>query len=75
MSLAQTLIGVVTMIYPILVHFLMNKYGFRGAMAVIAALNAHVIFGMVIMHPLKWHCKVIRIPIDETKSRKSLLIL
>lgn len=70
MSLAQTLIGVGTMVYPILVHLLTEKYGFRGAMALIAALNAHVILAMVLMQPVEWHSKVIQVPNDETKSRK-----
>lgn len=42
MSTAQTLIGVGTMVYPILVQFLMNSYGFRGCMAILAAINGHV---------------------------------
>lgn len=65
MSVAQTLIGVGTMFYPILVQFLMDKYGFRGTMAMIAAINGHAIFGMIVMHPLEWHYKVIKVPIDE----------
>lgn len=66
MSLAQSLIGVGTMIYPILVQFLMDKYGFRGAIAIIAAINAHSIFGMIVMHPVNWHYNVIKIAIDES---------
>lgn len=67
MSLAQSLIGVGTMIYPILVQFLMDKYGFRGAIAILAAINAHSIFGMLVMHPVDWHYNVVKIPIDETE--------
>lgn len=52
MNVAQTLIGIGTMIYPMLVHYLMNSYGFRGAMAIIAAINAHTLFGMIVMHPM-----------------------
>lgn len=65
MSVAQTLIGVGTMIYPILVQYLMDKYGFRGTMAVLAALNAHAIFGMLVMHPVEWHHKIKKIDMDE----------
>lgn len=74
MSVAQTLIGIGTMIYPILVQFLMDKYGFRGTMAVLAALNGHVIFGMVAMHPIKWHYKVIKIPVEEEKPCNKFII-
>lgn len=75
MSVSQTLIGVITMIYPLLIHFLMNLYGYRGAMAVIAAVNAHVIFAMIAMHPIEWHYKVVEIPIEDAKPRKTLLFI
>lgn len=76
MSVAQSLIGVGTMVYPIVVQILMDAYGFRGTMAVLAAINAHAIFGMLVMHPIEWHYKYIKIPVDElkpcTKSTKLL---
>ncbi|XP_031626281.1 uncharacterized protein LOC116342706 isoform X2 [Contarinia nasturtii] len=65
MSVAQSLIGVGTMLYPIMVQFFMDKYGFRGTMAMVAALNGHVIFGMIVMHPIEWHYKVYKVRIDE----------
>lgn len=55
MSYAQSFFGLGSMALPILVNFLLNEYGFRGCMAIIAALNAHVIFAMLLMHPLEWH--------------------
>ncbi|XP_055300591.1 uncharacterized protein LOC129567563 [Sitodiplosis mosellana] len=67
MSLAQTLTGICTMSYPLVVDFLFNKYGFRGMMAVIAAMNAHVMFAMIAMHPVEWHYKVVEIPIEDAK--------
>lgn len=70
MSVAQTLIGVGTMIYPILVQFLMDKYGFRGSMAILAAINGHAIVGMMAMHPIEWHYKVTKVSIDEERACK-----
>lgn len=70
MSIAQALIGLGTMIYPILVQFLMDKYGFRGSMAVLAALNGHAIFGMLVMHPVKWHQKRVQVPILAKEESK-----
>lgn len=78
MSIAQTLIGVGTMIYPIMVQILMDCYGFRGCMAVIAAVNSHAILGMMVMHPVKWHMKEIRVPNDvdgETKECEYLALV
>lgn len=59
MSITQTVLGVGSMIYPILIQKLMDFYGFRGTMAILAALNAHAIFGMLAMHPVEWHMKKI----------------
>lgn len=68
MSLTQALKGVIIMIYPILVQFLMDRYGFRGAVALIAIIHAHVFLGMIIMHPIEWHYKVVKILITNEKS-------
>lgn len=68
MSIAQTLIGIGTMIYPILVQFLMDKYGFRGSMAILAAINGHAIFGMIVMHPVEWHYTIKKIEMEEMIS-------
>lgn len=65
MSIAQSLIGLGTMIYPIMVQFLMQTYGFRGSMAIIAAINSHSILGMLIMHPVQWHLKEIKVAIND----------
>lgn len=65
MSVAQTLIGFGTMIYPILVQHLMDMYGFRGTMAIIAAINGHVILSMITMHPIEWNYKVVKVHLVE----------
>lgn len=75
MSVAQTLIGVGTMIYPLLVQFLMDTFGFRGTMCTIAAINAHAILGMLVMHPIDWHYYVIKVPIDEVEPCKLSFLL
>ncbi|KAG4072094.1 hypothetical protein HA402_015593 [Bradysia odoriphaga] len=67
MSAAQALKGLLIMFYPILVNFTMNQYGFRGAMAIIAAVNTHAFFGMLAQHPVEWHYKVIEVAEHELK--------
>lgn len=67
MGIAQTLTGLVIMIYPILVNFLMETYGFAGASAILAAINLHVVLGMLLMHPVKWHYKIIQVPEEESR--------
>lgn len=53
------------MSYPIVAQFLVERYGFRGAALILAAIHGHAFFGMMVMHPIEWHYKVVKIPIDE----------
>lgn len=71
MSCTQALKGVLITLHPILVNVTMNTYGFRGAMAIIAAINAHGILGMLVMQPIEWHYKVIKITESELKPCKA----
>lgn len=68
MSVVKSMVGVGIMVSPLLAQFFMENFGFRGGMAMIAAINGHVIFGMIVMHPIEWHYKVLKIPVDETAS-------
>jgi MFS transporter, MCT family, solute carrier family 16 (monocarboxylic acid transporters), member 9 len=65
MSISQTLIGLGTMVYPIVIQLLMDKYGFRGCLAVLAAINAHAIVGMLIMQPVAWHMQEVADDAEE----------
>lgn len=73
MGLAQAIKGVVIMCYPIIVQFLQEKYGYRGTMAVLTAVSSHTIFAMILMHPVEWHLKTIKVPVDESEPRKKNL--
>lgn len=59
MSVAQSIFGLGTMVYPIFVQYFMEEYGYRGFMAIRASVHGHVIFGMLVMHPVEWHMKKI----------------
>lgn len=75
MSLTQTLKGVGIMTYPIVVQFLMSNYGFRGTALILAAIHAHTLFGMIVMHPIEWHYKTVKIPIEEEEPCKYITFL
>uniref|UniRef100_A0A182TYU4 Major facilitator superfamily (MFS) profile domain-containing protein n=1 Tax=Anopheles melas TaxID=34690 RepID=A0A182TYU4_9DIPT len=62
MSVAQTLIGLGTMFYPIFIQRSMDAFGFRGCMAVLAAINSHTLLAMLVMHPVQWHMR--RVPLE-----------
>ncbi|CAD6995604.1 unnamed protein product [Ceratitis capitata] len=57
MSFAQSLIGLGTMFYPVGMQMLMELYGFRGCLLVLAAINSHAILGMLLMQPVEWHMR------------------
>lgn len=59
MGMVGTLFGIGSVILPILIEKCMHEYGFRGCMAILGALNLHVLFGMIAMHPVKYHHKVL----------------
>ncbi|XP_031623601.1 monocarboxylate transporter 14-like [Contarinia nasturtii] len=65
MGIAQTFKGIIIMLYPMATQFLLNKYGFRGTLVVIAAINAHTILGMLVMQPIEWHYKETKVPVDH----------
>lgn len=64
MGVSEVLKGILIMLHPILVNILMNEFGHRGGMILIAAKDAHVILGMLLMHPVEWHYKMVKIPVD-----------
>lgn len=68
MSLAQALTGILTMLYPIFVAYIRETFGFRGALALVAAINGHIICTMLVMQPVEKHMKVIKISIMETEE-------
>lgn len=68
MSFAQAFMALGGMIYPILVEKLMSVYGFRGSMAILAAVNGHVILFMLIMHPVEWHMKKVKVDVEEEEE-------
>lgn len=67
MSLVQILKGIILVGHPILVGFSMNTYGFRGTAAIVAAINGNCLIAMLVMHPVEWHYKEIKIRVVENE--------
>ncbi|XP_025837027.1 monocarboxylate transporter 7-like isoform X2 [Agrilus planipennis] len=68
MGVSQTITAGLTILYPTFMRFLLSQYGFRGAVAILAAINSHVIFTAVSLHPVKWHLKKVIEEETETKT-------
>ncbi|XP_006817453.1 monocarboxylate transporter 12-like [Saccoglossus kowalevskii] len=62
-GIAQSGVAVGVMTFPLLYQILIDKYGWRGAMLVMAGINMNlVVCGMLMRSPLKYYPE----PIDET---------
>lgn len=70
-GLVASMTGVVSVGMPTFIETLMQLYGFRGCMAILAALNLHVLLGMVALLPVDWwHQKRVP-PIIEIVQQQS----
>ncbi|XP_053971487.1 uncharacterized protein LOC128872631 [Hylaeus volcanicus] len=57
MSVAQVIIGLGGIAYPVCIERLMRVYGFRGTALMTGAMSLNCIVGMTMMHPVEWHLK------------------
>ncbi|XP_045459710.1 monocarboxylate transporter 1-like [Melitaea cinxia] len=55
MSANQTMSSMASITFPILVTFLLAEYGFRWTLALIMAVDLHLLVAMIVMHPVEWH--------------------
>ncbi|XP_045492100.1 monocarboxylate transporter 13-like isoform X2 [Colias croceus] len=55
MSANQTMSSMASITFPILVTYLLAEYGFRWTLALIMAVDLHLLFAMIVMHPVEWH--------------------
>ncbi|XP_047518003.1 monocarboxylate transporter 13-like isoform X2 [Pieris napi] len=55
MSANQTMSSMASITFPILVTFLLAEYGFRWTLALVMAIDLHLLFAMIVMHPVEWH--------------------
>ncbi|KAI8440400.1 hypothetical protein MSG28_001725 [Choristoneura fumiferana] len=69
MSANQTMSSMASITFPILVTYLLAEYGFRWTLALIMAVDLHLVFAMLVMHPVEWH--LIKNP-DVCQGRKMI---
>lgn len=76
MSLVGALQGIAAVGMPLFMEMLLKEYGFRGCMAILAALNLHVLLGTITLHPVEWHQdKSTKISRDESLVKESDTLL
>ncbi|CAK1578563.1 unnamed protein product [Parnassius mnemosyne] len=68
MSANQTMSSIASITFPMLVTFLLAEYGFRWTLALIMAVDLHLLFAMLVMHPVEWH--MIKLVGSESDSVK-----
>jgi len=64
LSMAGTAVGMLIM--PQLIRYLLEEYGFRGALLIIGVLALHAAVGAVLLQPVKWHLKDAPLDIELT---------
>lgn len=57
MSVAQVIVGMGGIAYPVCMEKLMKLYGFRGTALMTGAMSLNCIVGMTMMHPVEWHAR------------------
>ncbi|KAK1129010.1 hypothetical protein K0M31_020144 [Melipona bicolor] len=57
MSVAQVVVGLGGIAYPICIEKMMRMYGFRGTALMTGAMSLNCIVGMTMMHPVEWHAR------------------
>ncbi|RVE48933.1 hypothetical protein evm_006395 [Chilo suppressalis] len=55
MSANQTMSSMASITFPMLVTYLLAEYGFRWTLILIMAVDLHLVFAMLVMHPVEWH--------------------
>ncbi|XP_004927807.1 monocarboxylate transporter 7 [Bombyx mori] len=55
MSANQTMSSLASITFPMLVTYLLSEYGLRWTLALIMAIDLHLLFAMIVMHPVEWH--------------------
>lgn len=70
MGFAQALIGLGSMLYPICMQKLLEWYGFRGCLLILASINAHAVLGMQLMQPVEWHMKRVPIEVEQQQTEE-----
>lgn len=70
MSASSVVAGLGAMFYPMTIKWLMEVYGFRGTLIIIAAINVHLIPIITIFRPVEWSY----IP-KKTKKYSGMIIL
>lgn len=65
MSANQAMSSLASITFPMLVTYLLSEYGLRWTLALIMAVDLHLVFAMLVMHPVEWHLIRSEEAIDE----------
>lgn len=69
MGLTQALTVVAIMVWPAFTTFLMDRFGFRGTVAIFAALSLNSILAALALQPVEWHMKKRKLSLHEAYDR------
>lgn len=69
MSLMQAVTVAAIMVWPAITSFLMERFGFRGTVAIFAALSLNSVLAALTLQPVEWHMKKRKLSLHEAYDR------
>lgn len=69
MSLTQALTVAAIMCWPAISNFCMDRYGFRGTVAIFAALSLNALPAALALQPVEWHLKKRELTLEEAEKQ------
>lgn len=71
MGITQGLSVAAIMVWPAFTNFLLEKLGFRGTVAVFAALSLNCVLAALALQPVEWHMRKRKLSIGEAYEKIS----
>ncbi|CAH2102202.1 unnamed protein product [Euphydryas editha] len=71
-SFTHAFVGIFGLFSPQFVKWSLETYGLRGTMLLISGFSLQNILGMMLMQPVEWHMKMVKVPMDKEDEKKLL---
>ncbi|CAG4954274.1 unnamed protein product [Colias eurytheme] len=69
-SIAQTIVALATFITPILVKWVLDRYGSLWSLLLLSAVSLHNFVAVILMQPVAWHLKRVQVPENKENELK-----
>lgn len=70
----MTICGLGPVLVPQLISFLLDTYGIKYSMVIMAAISSHTFVSAVLLQPVEWHMKEEIVDDEAAKAEKDKLL-